>query len=168
MVRRPQENTVRRRRSITIGCAGTATECSPGSWWAGLLSVPTARRPGSMPPVSRRIARHPACVPERGAGGRSGAVRGSENDPRDRFPGNGRHDHQTARGRRYEGAADQVLHLRRAGQRLHRRSGAGSGSLPEAEWLLTDRGCDADWLREVQTGKGIKMCIPGRKSARGL
>ena len=55
-----------------------------------------------------------------GAGGRSGAVRGSENDPRDRFPENGRQDHPAARGRRCEGAADRVLHLRRSGKRLHR------------------------------------------------
>ena len=38
------------------------------------------------------------------------------------------------------------------------------GSLPNAEWLLADRGYDADWLREALKDKGIRPCIPGRKS----
>ena len=38
------------------------------------------------------------------------------------------------------------------------------GSLPGAEWLLADRGYDADWYREALQDKGIKPCIPGRKS----
>jgi transposase len=38
------------------------------------------------------------------------------------------------------------------------------GSLPKAEWLLADRRYDADWFREVLKDKGIKPCIPGRKS----
>ena len=38
------------------------------------------------------------------------------------------------------------------------------GSLPKAEWLLADRGYDADWFREALEDKGIKPCIPGRKS----
>ncbi|MBB97408.1 MAG: IS5/IS1182 family transposase [Rhodobacteraceae bacterium] len=37
-------------------------------------------------------------------------------------------------------------------------------SLPGAEWLLADRGYDADWYREALQDKGIKPCIPGRKS----
>ena len=37
-------------------------------------------------------------------------------------------------------------------------------SLPAAEWLLGDRGYDADWLREALETKKIKPCIPGRKS----
>ncbi len=37
-------------------------------------------------------------------------------------------------------------------------------SLPDAEWLLADRGYDADWLREALKDKGIRPCIPGRKS----
>ena len=37
-------------------------------------------------------------------------------------------------------------------------------SLPKAEWLLADRGYDADWFREALKHKGIKPCIPGRKS----
>tara|TARA_R100000750_G_scaffold62842_1_gene58474 strand:+ start:4773 stop:5162 length:390 start_codon:yes stop_codon:yes gene_type:complete len=36
--------------------------------------------------------------------------------------------------------------------------------LPSADWLLGDRGYDADWFREALVEKGIKPCIPGRKS----
>ena len=38
--------------------------------------------------------------------------------------------------------------------------------LPEAEWLLADRGYDADWFRETLIDKGTKPCIPGRKSRK--
>ena len=38
------------------------------------------------------------------------------------------------------------------------------GSLPKAEWLLANRGYDADWFKEASKDKGIKPCIPGRKS----
>ena len=37
-------------------------------------------------------------------------------------------------------------------------------SLPPAQWPLADRGYDADWFREGLKNKGIKACIPGRKS----
>jgi transposase len=37
-------------------------------------------------------------------------------------------------------------------------------SLPPAQWLLADRGYDADWFREGLQNKSIKRCIPGRKS----
>jgi transposase len=37
-------------------------------------------------------------------------------------------------------------------------------SLPNVEWLLGDRGYDADWFREALHDKGIRPCIPGRKS----
>lgn len=38
--------------------------------------------------------------------------------------------------------------------------------LPEAEWLLADRGYDADWFRETLVDKGTKTCISGRKSRK--
>jgi transposase len=41
---------------------------------------------------------------------------------------------------------------------------AHRGSLPSAEWLLADRGHDADWFREALKDKGLKPFIPGRKS----
>ncbi|WP_241503296.1 IS5 family transposase [Komagataeibacter melaceti] len=36
--------------------------------------------------------------------------------------------------------------------------------LPPAEWMRADRGYDADWFRDALEEKGIKPCIPGRKS----
>ena len=38
--------------------------------------------------------------------------------------------------------------------------------LPNAEWLLADRGYDADWYREALIAMGITPCIPGRKSRK--
>ncbi|RAP40484.1 IS5 family transposase [Rhodovulum viride] len=40
------------------------------------------------------------------------------------------------------------------------------GSLPKADWLLADRGYDADWLRDALKDKGMKVCVPGRKSRK--
>ena len=37
-------------------------------------------------------------------------------------------------------------------------------SLPKADWLLADRGFDADWFRDALKDKEIKPCIAGRKS----
>ena len=39
-------------------------------------------------------------------------------------------------------------------------------SLPEVDWLLADRGYDADWFRETLVGNGTTPCIPGRKSRK--
>ena len=39
-------------------------------------------------------------------------------------------------------------------------------SLPEADWLLADRGYNADWFRETLVGTGTTPCIPGRKSRK--
>ena len=36
-------------------------------------------------------------------------------------------------------------------------------NLPKVDWLLGDRGYDADWFREGLKDKGIRACIPGRK-----
>ena len=36
--------------------------------------------------------------------------------------------------------------------------------LPAADWMITDRGYDADWFRDALKDKGIRSCIPGRKS----
>jgi transposase len=35
--------------------------------------------------------------------------------------------------------------------------------LPKAQWMLGDRGYDADWYRDALQAKGITPCIPGRK-----
>ncbi len=37
-------------------------------------------------------------------------------------------------------------------------------SLSMAQWMLADRGYDADWFRDALEEKGIKPCIPGRKN----
>ena len=39
-------------------------------------------------------------------------------------------------------------------------------ALPEADWLLADRGHDADWFREGLIGRGTRPCIAGRKSRK--
>jgi len=39
-------------------------------------------------------------------------------------------------------------------------------SLPDVDWLLGDRGYDADWFREALEDKGIRACIPGRKQRK--
>ena len=36
--------------------------------------------------------------------------------------------------------------------------------LPKAKWMLAYRAYDAEWLRVALEQKGIKPCIPGRKS----
>ena len=38
--------------------------------------------------------------------------------------------------------------------------------LPKAEWLLADRGYEADWFRETLVDKGTKPRISGRKSRK--
>ena len=35
-------------------------------------------------------------------------------------------------------------------------------SLPDADWLLGDRGFDANWFREALEDRGIRPCTPGR------
>ena len=37
-------------------------------------------------------------------------------------------------------------------------------TLPDADWLLADRGYDADWFREALLDRGTRPCIPRRKS----
>ena len=39
-------------------------------------------------------------------------------------------------------------------------------SLPDVDWLLGDRGYDADGFREALKDKGIRPCIPGRKQRK--
>ena len=43
---------------------------------------------------------------------------------------------------------------------------ASLSSLPDVDWLLGDRGYDADWFREALKDKGIRACIPGRKNRK--
>ena len=39
-------------------------------------------------------------------------------------------------------------------------------ALPEADWLLADRGYDADWFREDLIDRGTRPCIAGHKSRK--
>ena len=39
-------------------------------------------------------------------------------------------------------------------------------SLPKAQWLLGDRGYDADWFRQALDDRGIAPCIPARRGRR--
>lgn len=39
-------------------------------------------------------------------------------------------------------------------------------TLPKVDWLLADRGYDADWFRKRLKDQEIKPCIPGRKSRK--
>lgn len=39
-------------------------------------------------------------------------------------------------------------------------------TLPKIDWLLADRGYDADWFRKRLKDKEIKPCIPGRKNRK--
>ncbi len=48
----------------------------------------------------------------------------------------------------------------------YRGAQALSDALPSADWLLADRGYDADWFRETLQDKKIRACIPGRKSRK--
>ena len=58
-----------------------------------------------------------------------------------------------------------ILELMSAGQ-VSDYTGAAAllEGLPSAEWLLADRGYDANWFRNALKDKGITPCIPGRKS----
>ncbi len=40
------------------------------------------------------------------------------------------------------------------------------GNLPKADWLLGDRGYDADWFRDALQDKGIRACIPVRNQRK--
>jgi len=39
-------------------------------------------------------------------------------------------------------------------------------SLPDAKWLLADRGYDADWFRNALKERDIQPCIPSRKNRK--
>ncbi len=39
-------------------------------------------------------------------------------------------------------------------------------SIPNVDWLLGDRGYDADWFRDASKDKRIRACIPSRKQRK--
>jgi transposase len=75
-----------------------------------------------------------------------------------------RHEHQTACCHRGRGSADPLLHDRRPGQRLY-GCGSPAGQFAKGGVAVGGKGSyDADWFRDALKDKGIKPCIPGRKS----
>ena len=41
-------------------------------------------------------------------------------------------------------------------------------SLPAADWMLADRGYDADWFREGLKERSIEPCIPSRRNRKDI
>ncbi|CAM3024073.1 hypothetical protein SAMN04488021_103102 [Paracoccus aminovorans] len=82
----------------------------------------------------------------------------------DCFPEDGRAERKAARRHGCAGPAAEVLHGGGPSQRDDTGAAALLGSLPGAEWLIADRGYDADRFREALKDKGRKPCILGRKS----
>ncbi|WP_245948910.1 transposase [Paracoccus lutimaris] len=63
------------------------------------------------------------------------------------------------------GVFARMKFLMTAGQTSdHTGAAALLDSLPAAEWMIADRGYDADWFREALKDKRIRPRIPGRKS----
>jgi transposase len=75
----------------------------------------------------------------------------------------GRYEQQAARRDRRTWATHPVIYDGRAGQRLQWSEGI-AGLPSKADWLLGDRGYDADWFREALVDKKVTPCIPGRNS----
>ena len=77
----------------------------------------------------------------------------------------GRHEHQAARHLRQP---RPPLNLFITAEHVSDYIGARAllSSLPDVDWLLGDRGYDADWFREGLEDKGIRACIPGRKQRK--
>ncbi|KMK65257.1 transposase family protein [Puniceibacterium sp. IMCC21224] len=90
----------------------------------------------------------------------------------------GWHQHETARHLRQLWTSAQSVRDRRSPLSAMQASPAGQwysdyigarallSSLPDVDWLLGDRGYDADWFREALKDKGIRACIPGRKQRK--
>ncbi len=66
-------------------------------------------------------------------------------------------------------AKDRLLKFFMTAGQVSDYSGAAAllGCLPAAEWMIADRGYDADWFRDALKDKGIRPCIHGRKSRKG-
>lgn len=41
-------------------------------------------------------------------------------------------------------------------------------SIPSADWMLADRGHDADWFREELKERNIQPCIPSRRNRKEI
>jgi hypothetical protein len=124
------------------------------------------RKDRTIKPWDQTCVREPAQVPQSTLHGlEPWDKNGGPNDQRGRLIGHTKggmntklHAVTDARGRpiRFFMAAGQVSDYTGARALL--------SSLPTADWLLGDRGYDADWFRQALVGNKITPCIPGRKS----
>ena len=73
------------------------------------------------------------------------------------------HEHEALCRDRRKRPSAQLLHNRRTGQQLH-WCGRFARRSARRQWLLGDRGYDADWFRDALQAKGIQPCIPSRRS----
>ena len=106
----------------------------------------------STPPTARHILRRLGCGKKGGCGRLIGQTRGEmTTKPHAVTEGNGRPV-------RFFITAGQVSDYTGAA--------AVTNGRPEANWLLADRGYDADWFREGLIEKGTRPCIAGRKSRK--
>ena len=105
-----------------------------------------------MQPTSKRTALPQAWGKKRGRGRLIGQTKGGMNTKL--------HANTDTRGRpvRFFITAGQVSDYTGAAALMN--------GLPEADWLLADRGYDADWFREGLIEKGTRPCIAGRKSRK--
>ena len=58
------------------------------------------------------------------------------------------------------------LKAHRTASSLGAKKGGLLSSLPDVDWLLGGRGCDADWFKEALEDKGIRACILDRKQRK--
>ena len=60
------------------------------------------------------------------------------------------------------------MHASPAGQRVSDCRGAATvlSDLPDANFLIADKGYDSDWFREALTDLEIEPCIPGRANRK--
>ena len=144
-------NTVRTRLYTTAGNDGVIWGYLRGSWRGSLPKPRITRRSQSTQLTSRHTARlHQPGGKKGGRGRLIGRTKGGMNTKL--------HAVTDTLGR-------PIRFFMTAGQ-VSDYTGARAlvSNLPAAEWLLGDRGYDADWFREALVNIGIKPCIPGRKS----
>ncbi len=137
-------------RFIIVGSGGAIWACLPELWRALPLKRLTIKRFQSTRLTSRPTGQLPACRPKRGGGRLIGRTKGGMNTKL--------HAVTDTVGR-------PIRFFMTAGQASdYTGARALVSSLPSADWLLGDRGYDADWFREALVDMGITPCIPGRKS----
>ncbi len=105
-------------------------------------------------------------LPEGAPQGEQPAVeKGDERDPRGRSIGRTKGSMNTKLNAVADADGRPIRFFMTAGK-VSDYTGAAAmlGGLPKAEWLLADRGNDADWFRNTLKDKGIRPSTPGQKS----